>query len=314
MKKCDYGCGNDAKYQLKNSKNCCENSPNRCIAIKLKNSSSLKKAYEEGNKSKTITMPWLDNKRGLRKGKTIWSDDRVGRKFKKEEVFSSNSSTSTGSIKKIILAEKLIEYKCKECGIFEWNEKKISLELDHINGKRNDHRLCNLRFLCPNCHSQTSTFRGRNLNNGNTKVTDEDILIELKKGTSIRKVLLNLNMAPMGGNYKRVKKIIINNDFDYNVIKEKNVVEKKINKTKCKCLNCGNDCRRTDSKFCNTECYRNYERREKNTPKVPEILEAFKKYKDFTNVGRHFKVSDNAVRGWCKKYGIMEMIKVDNVN
>jgi hypothetical protein len=66
-------------------------------------------------------------------------------------------------VRKRILKDGLLNYKCDSCDITEWNGKSISLELDHINGKRDDHRLENLRFLCPNCHSQTKTFRGRNL-------------------------------------------------------------------------------------------------------------------------------------------------------
>jgi 5-methylcytosine-specific restriction endonuclease McrA len=67
------------------------------------------------------------------------------------------------SVRKEILKNGLLDYKCNSCGIDQWNGKSISLELDHINGKRDDHRLENLQFLCPNCHSQTKTFRGRNL-------------------------------------------------------------------------------------------------------------------------------------------------------
>ena len=48
--------------------------------------------------------------------------------------------------------------KCEECGIINWNEKPISFHLDHINGNNSDHRLENLRILCPNCHSQTDTY------------------------------------------------------------------------------------------------------------------------------------------------------------
>lgn len=70
---------------------------------------------------------------------------------------------SRRGVKMRILKDKLLDYECKECGIKEWNKKEIALELDHINGKRDDHRLENLRFLCPNCHSQTKTFRGKNL-------------------------------------------------------------------------------------------------------------------------------------------------------
>jgi 5-methylcytosine-specific restriction endonuclease McrA len=64
-----------------------------------------------------------------------------------------------------VLKENVIKYQCAECGMFDkWNGKKIILQLDHINGVNNDNRVENLRFLCPNCHSQTKTYSGKNRN------------------------------------------------------------------------------------------------------------------------------------------------------
>lgn len=52
--------------------------------------------------------------------------------------------------------------RCAECGHeARWNQKPLKLQVDHINGDSDDHRLENLRYLCPNCHSQTDTFSGR---------------------------------------------------------------------------------------------------------------------------------------------------------
>jgi uncharacterized protein YerC/Zn finger protein HypA/HybF involved in hydrogenase expression len=62
------------------------------------------------------------------------------------------------------LIEEGMQYECKECGLKEWNGKKISLELDHIDGDARNNNADNFRLLCPNCHSQTSTWRGRNVN------------------------------------------------------------------------------------------------------------------------------------------------------
>ena len=76
-----------------------------------------------------------------------------------EEVFVENSKTSRICVKSKIIKHNLIEYKCviwKNSGL--WKEEKLILHLDHINGINNDNRLENLRFLCPNCHSQTNTF------------------------------------------------------------------------------------------------------------------------------------------------------------
>ena len=52
--------------------------------------------------------------------------------------------------------------ECESCGLTEWLDKPISLELDHIDGNRSNHMLSNLRILCPNCHAQTDTYRGKN--------------------------------------------------------------------------------------------------------------------------------------------------------
>lgn len=51
---------------------------------------------------------------------------------------------------------------CALCGnVGEWHGSPLTLQLDHVNGKYDDNRLENLRWLCPNCHSQTETFAGR---------------------------------------------------------------------------------------------------------------------------------------------------------
>lgn len=71
---------------------------------------------------------------------------------------------SRRGVRERILKDGLLKYECSECNIKDYKGKPLSFELDHINGKRDDHRLENLRFLCPNCHSQTKTFRGKNLN------------------------------------------------------------------------------------------------------------------------------------------------------
>lgn len=81
-------------------------------------------------------------------------------KMDSEEIFVENSPyTSSFHLNNRIRKENLIEYKCAICGNSgEWNNSPLSLQLDHINGNHKDNRLSNLRFLCPNCHSQTDTY------------------------------------------------------------------------------------------------------------------------------------------------------------
>lgn len=53
-------------------------------------------------------------------------------------------------------------YKCSVCGMTKHNKKPIVLECDHIDGVNTNQDPKNLRLICPNCHSQTETFKGRN--------------------------------------------------------------------------------------------------------------------------------------------------------
>jgi Zn finger protein HypA/HybF involved in hydrogenase expression len=79
------------------------------------------------------------------------------------EILIENSKYNCNThIKKRLYEELNWEYKCLHCEINEWQGEKIPLELDHINGNNTDNRIENLRLLCPNCHSLTSTFRGKN--------------------------------------------------------------------------------------------------------------------------------------------------------
>jgi len=88
---------------------------------------------------------------------------RGGRRIPDDEVFVRNSSYAQANLKRRVMADRLLPYECQECGQEpEWRGKKLVLVLDHINGDCRDHRKENLRFLCPNCNSQTETFAGKN--------------------------------------------------------------------------------------------------------------------------------------------------------
>ena len=84
-------------------------------------------------------------------------------KFSLEDILVPNSEyTNMTRLKARVLKANLLEYKCSECGISTWQNKHLVLQLDHINGDNRDNRIENLRLLCPNCHSQTETFCGKN--------------------------------------------------------------------------------------------------------------------------------------------------------
>lgn len=74
---------------------------------------------------------------------------------------SAIASAKRTQFKRMILRKKLLPYVCALCKREpEWEGKSLTLQLDHINGNSTDNRLENVRFLCPNCHSQTENFGG----------------------------------------------------------------------------------------------------------------------------------------------------------
>lgn len=77
-------------------------------------------------------------------------------------ILVENSTYSRNSLKRRIIKEGYIKYECSICKINNWLGNKLVLHLDHVNGVNNDNRIENLRLLCPNCHSQTETYSGKN--------------------------------------------------------------------------------------------------------------------------------------------------------
>ena len=68
----------------------------------------------------------------------------------------------TFKLKNRIIKEKIKENKCEVCGITSWTGKELIMQLDHIDGNPHNHKLENLRMICPNCHCQTPTWCGKN--------------------------------------------------------------------------------------------------------------------------------------------------------
>jgi len=93
------------------------------------------------------------------KGISKQRQDGEGKIPLKEILEGKHPQYQTFKLKKRLYQEGLKQNVCEECGISEHNNKPIECELDHIDGDKTNHLLKNLRVLCPNCHSQTHTFR-----------------------------------------------------------------------------------------------------------------------------------------------------------
>lgn len=104
------------------------------------------------------------------------------------EILVENSTfTSRGTLIKRLVKELGWPNRCMIEGCPnpdpEWNGKPLTLQLDHINGVNNDHRIENLRIICPNCHTQTETFCGKKAKGSKYK--------KIRTSTSINPVVLS---------------------------------------------------------------------------------------------------------------------------
>lgn len=163
------------------------------------------------------------------KGKSAVIKTNKLNNVKKEDILKENCKHQRTVLRRYIIKNNLIPYKCAICGCTEWQGKTLSLELDHINGVNNDNRLENLRFLCPNCHSQTSTYGSRNqqLNSSEYDIPDDlrkvveekyDEVKSVKKVSSIlgiRRCVVTKIVNESGQKHSN-QKYIIRYDKDWN--------------------------------------------------------------------------------------------------
>ena len=87
-----------------------------------------------------------------------------GSKIPTDEILEGkHPQYQTNKLRVRLIKEGIKEEKCEICGIEDWLGKRLAFELDHIDGNSNNHLLKNLRVVCPNCHSQTETYRAKNI-------------------------------------------------------------------------------------------------------------------------------------------------------
>ena len=91
--------------------------------------------------------------------------------YQQKERFNKwlNGEYSPSSNVLRLYVKKLRGEKCENCGLSEWMNSPITLEVDHIDGNYKNNNPDNTKLLCPNCHSITPTYKGKNKGNGRHK-------------------------------------------------------------------------------------------------------------------------------------------------
>lgn|GEM_PF-1850995 len=203
MKKCKNCQSKDAiKYSKYSNGNFCSSKCARSFSTKEK-----RKEINEKLSNKLKGKPTGIN-RFNNFSKEKWKEINEKRKeYWKNKLFNTNFNDLGVDSKrnKVILEQN---EQCNKCKLSKWLDEKITLELEHIDGNHQNNKRENLEALCPNCHSLTPTWRGRNKQNNKRKINDEELLMALiDYNFNMRQALISVGLAAKGGNYCRCHKL-----------------------------------------------------------------------------------------------------------
>ena len=222
-------------------------------------------------------------------GRKIKRFDNTGIPKKKlSQQLTINSTRNSAMIRRRLISEGIKENRCELCGTSDWRGVDIVCELHHINGDRSDNRLENLIMLCPNCHSQTSNFRGKN-----SKVDLQCIEVAKQNAESDMLFLLDKEQKKEEIYQNKVKSGTIKTH-----LKEKNIRY---------CEVCGKEIAGKGKRYCSNECYNKV--MTANIPSKEELIYESYNHKSLESLSKKYNVCSNACKKWLLKYGIYDDIK-----
>ena len=249
----------------------------------IKESSSLKDVCLKANIS--ITTGNYDTLKRIIKEENIdishFKRNVIGSKCVAKPIFyylNKNITITAFKLKNKILKEGIKEYRCEKCKRTEWEGEKIPLELHHINGDKTDNRLENLQLLCPNCHTLTENFGGKNqkinikektIKKNKINIFYDNILNDINDGLSINELCLK---------YDKTRR------YMFYVLKKLNIDKNMIRDDKHKICKISED---------------DFERTKK----------LMKEHKNYTKVGKILGLSDNAISKRFRIKGYPHKIK-----
>ena len=185
--------------------------------VKLdKSETSYNENCREYLKGNLQSKSWLKRRRRTQNAVLNFLNDGLkhmistNEKYHITEVICKNSKVTQKVLREYLKRYSLLPYICENCKCDgHWQNGLISLELDHKDGDNTNNELSNLRYLCPNCHALTDTYRGRNKKKASSNTISENEFVEALQTTSnIRQALLKLGLAPAGANYSRAKELL----------------------------------------------------------------------------------------------------------
>lgn len=203
-----------------------------------------------------------------------------------KDIFIEKSSASQNTVRKYYKRGNYSEYKCAICGLNPfWNGKELTLTLDHINGVSDDHRLENLRWICPNCDRQLPTYGSKRRKQ---HLYCKNCGEEIKRGnkTGFCKKC-----------YWDSKKSTTNKSQSINEISAKTGI----------CLICGKsiDKRSTYCNICEQKQRRDIAIQNRIDKGITrEFLKNEIRTKPFLQIAKEQGVTDNTIRKWCKRYNL----------